>query len=145
MDGFKITTGPTSPSDILRFADELESAIDQVMTGDRKAGKLPVEPMARLIQFARDHINGAHVESNEPVCERCADIITVHNAGQCGTCLSLPAQSPTEKDMAQLIARLSRALAKADPNSAAPAKAMEFLQRKGFVDQSRKNILRGKS
>lgn len=49
-----ISTGPVSDADALRFAIELEAAIMEVANGARKPSKLPVEPMARLIQHARD-------------------------------------------------------------------------------------------
>lgn len=50
----KVETGRLTTQDALKFANELETAISEVMNGQRKAGKLPVEPMCRLIQFARD-------------------------------------------------------------------------------------------
>lgn len=50
----KISTGPVSRDDALRFADEVEAALSEVAAGTRKAGKIPLEPVCRLIQFARD-------------------------------------------------------------------------------------------
>jgi hypothetical protein len=35
------------------YAAELEHAVMEVVNGERKAAKLPIEPMVRLIQFAR--------------------------------------------------------------------------------------------
>jgi hypothetical protein len=52
----KVETGPVTTADALKFADELEAAMGEVMNGQRKAGKLPVEPMCRLIQFARNGV-----------------------------------------------------------------------------------------
>lgn len=49
-----ISTSPVSAADALRYADELDEALVEVMNGKRTLGKLPMEPMARLIQFARD-------------------------------------------------------------------------------------------
>lgn len=52
---FKITTGTVSPEEALRYADELEKDIGEVMAGKRKAGAIRSEPMCRLIQFVRDN------------------------------------------------------------------------------------------
>lgn len=45
-------------------------------------------------------------------------------------------------DMGMLIARLSTKLKKADPQSTLVERAMDYLQRKGYIAQARKNILR---
>lgn len=50
----QITTGPVTQKVALECADELEVAIGEMMAGQRKPGKIPLEPIARLIQFARD-------------------------------------------------------------------------------------------
>lgn len=50
----QIATGPVSLEHALEFANELEEAIGEVANGRRKVSKLPIEPMARLIQFVRD-------------------------------------------------------------------------------------------
>lgn len=50
----KVSTGPVSHADALRFADEIEAALSEIATGARKVGKMPLEPVCRLIQFARD-------------------------------------------------------------------------------------------
>lgn len=50
----KIGTGTVSREDALKFADEMETAIGEVVNGTRKIAKLPIEPISRLIQFARD-------------------------------------------------------------------------------------------
>lgn len=51
-------SGPVTPKVptkvALECANELEVAIGEMMTGKRKAEKLPFESIARLIQFARD-------------------------------------------------------------------------------------------
>jgi hypothetical protein len=39
--------------DALMWAAELERAVFEVMEGKRKAAKLPIEPIVRLIAFAR--------------------------------------------------------------------------------------------
>lgn len=49
----KVTTGPVPHADALRFADEAETALSEVAAGTRKAGKIPLEPICRLIQYAR--------------------------------------------------------------------------------------------
>lgn len=51
-----ISSGPVSQAEALAAADELEAAIMECLNGQRKAGKLPVEPMVRLAQFARDAV-----------------------------------------------------------------------------------------
>ncbi|WP_454909665.1 hypothetical protein [Variovorax gossypii] len=48
-----ITTGPVSGEQALLSAGEVETAIMEVANGKCQPGKLPVEAMARLIQFAR--------------------------------------------------------------------------------------------
>ena len=55
--GFKVTTGPVSKQDALRYADELERAIGEIGANKRKPSALPLEPVCRLIQFARDIAN----------------------------------------------------------------------------------------
>jgi len=50
----KITTGPVSNEDALKFAAELEAALGEIAEGVRKPGKIPMDPMCRLIHFARD-------------------------------------------------------------------------------------------
>lgn len=49
-----ISSGPVSPAEALACADEVEAAIMEIMNGKRKPGKMPLEPMVRLAQFARD-------------------------------------------------------------------------------------------
>lgn len=51
---FRVTTGPVTGEQALAFADELETALGQIANGERKPGKIPVEPIARLIQYTRD-------------------------------------------------------------------------------------------
>ena len=49
-----VVTGQVALRDALYFANQLDEAIREVSAGTRKAGNLPLEPMARLIQFVRD-------------------------------------------------------------------------------------------
>ena len=53
-DGFKVSCGPRTAAQVAAAADELEKAIGESANGQRKPGKLPLEPMVVLIQFARD-------------------------------------------------------------------------------------------
>lgn len=46
------------------------------------------------------------------------------------------------QDMGRLIAQLSTKLKKADPQATLVERSMDYLQRKGFIAQARKNILR---
>jgi hypothetical protein len=52
-DKFKVSCPHVSDAAARMFADQLESAIGEVANGERKPGRLPVEAMVRLIQFAR--------------------------------------------------------------------------------------------
>lgn len=64
----KISTGPVSHADALRFADEVETALSEVAAGTRKAGKVPLEPVCRLIQFARDSATPIDMVLHCPKC-----------------------------------------------------------------------------
>jgi hypothetical protein len=44
----------TPDAEALKWAAELEAAMFEVMTGKRKAAKLPIEPMVRLISYVRN-------------------------------------------------------------------------------------------
>ena len=60
MADAKRTRGPSQPvttADAVKYADELERAVNEVMNGQRKPGAVPVEAMCKLIQFARDGVS----------------------------------------------------------------------------------------
>jgi hypothetical protein len=42
-----------SPDEVMNAAEKLEAALGEVMSGKRAPGNMPVEPMVRLIAFAR--------------------------------------------------------------------------------------------
>jgi hypothetical protein len=48
---------PIQTADALKFADELERAINEVLNGRRKPGAIPVEAPCKLIQFAREGVS----------------------------------------------------------------------------------------
>jgi hypothetical protein len=50
---FKVSTGPVTQAEARKFADELEVVVGEIANGKRKANRIPMEPIARLIQFAR--------------------------------------------------------------------------------------------
>lgn len=52
---FKVSCGPVLPAVATQAADELEKILGEIVNGHRKPGKVPMEPMITLIQFARDH------------------------------------------------------------------------------------------
>jgi hypothetical protein len=53
---FKATSKPVPAGDAIKYADELEAAIGEIMNGKRKPDRIPVEPIVKLIQFARDAV-----------------------------------------------------------------------------------------
>lgn len=53
MTDFRISTPPVSRAQALKFADRLERELGEVANGKRKAGRVDLEPMARLVTFAR--------------------------------------------------------------------------------------------
>jgi uncharacterized membrane protein YcfT len=59
-----------------------------------------------------------------------------------GPKLSVHEQPQQVQELALLVVRLARALAKASPESKFPKQATEFLERIGFMDAASKNILR---
>lgn len=50
----KVSSGPVSKEVAMSAADELETVLSEIANGKRKPHKIPIEPMVRLIQFARD-------------------------------------------------------------------------------------------
>lgn len=52
----KVTTGPVTNDDALKSAEQIEAAMERIFSGELKAGQLPIEPICRLIQFARDTV-----------------------------------------------------------------------------------------
>lgn len=54
MEGFKLTSASATAEEALAAADQLEQAIGEICNGLRRAGNVPMEPMAVLVQFARD-------------------------------------------------------------------------------------------
>jgi hypothetical protein len=52
--GFKLEAGTVTFDDAVTCADELENFIGGVLNGKLKAKNLPIEPLAKLVQFARD-------------------------------------------------------------------------------------------
>ena len=53
-DGFKLSHGSATPEKALAAADQLEREVGEVLAGERKAGKISVEAICTLVQFARD-------------------------------------------------------------------------------------------
>lgn len=50
----RITTGPVDLALALQSCEQIESAIERIFSGELKPGKVPLEPICRLIQFVRD-------------------------------------------------------------------------------------------
>lgn len=44
---------PKEREELLACADALERAVAEIISGKRKARDLPIEPIARLVQYAR--------------------------------------------------------------------------------------------
>jgi hypothetical protein len=53
MTDFSVSTGPVSAEDAQRCAADLERVLGEIANGTRKPNKIPMEPILRLIQFAR--------------------------------------------------------------------------------------------
>lgn len=53
---FKVTSKKVCPSEVAQAARELELALGEIMVGKRKAANIPMDPMAILIQHARDSL-----------------------------------------------------------------------------------------
>ena len=51
---FKLSCPTVSLAVALAAADEIEKAVGEIVNGKRKASHIPMEPIARLVQFARD-------------------------------------------------------------------------------------------
>lgn len=49
-----VSTGPRTPEQVLAAADQLEREMLEIANHERKPGKLSMEPLAVLIQHARD-------------------------------------------------------------------------------------------
>ena len=49
-----VSSRPLTKEEAMQAADELEIALSEIINRKRKPGNIPVEPIARLIQFARD-------------------------------------------------------------------------------------------
>jgi hypothetical protein len=63
----RIEAAKLAQIDACLYAAELEAAVMEVMNGERKAGKLPTEPMVRLIHFARTgSVKNASVRRGAP-------------------------------------------------------------------------------
>lgn len=56
MEGFKLTSASATAEEALKAADELEQAVGEICNGKRRAGNVPVEQMAVLVQFVRDTV-----------------------------------------------------------------------------------------
>lgn len=54
MSYFKVEHKSVDLPMALKFADELEAAIGEIANGNRKASKLPMEPIVGLCQFVRN-------------------------------------------------------------------------------------------
>jgi len=53
-DEFNLTSRPVTTAEALESADELERVVGEIANGRRKASRIPLEPIARLVQFVRD-------------------------------------------------------------------------------------------
>jgi len=51
---FSLSTKTATLAQALQAADEIECAIGEIANRQRKPGNFPVEPIARLVQFARN-------------------------------------------------------------------------------------------
>lgn len=65
--------GSVNSSNVLGFADELETAVHEVASGSRKPSKIPVEPILALIQFARNQAQEPEIKppTKDFICGKC--------------------------------------------------------------------------
>lgn len=54
MNDFRVSTPPVTRRQAGQYADQLEREIGEIANGQRKAGRLDLESIARLITFARN-------------------------------------------------------------------------------------------
>lgn len=70
MERFKLTSASATADEALAAADQLEQAIGEICNGQRRAGNVPMEPMAVLVQFVRDVVpNMAQLEGDRDAFE----------------------------------------------------------------------------
>ena len=51
---FKVEAKTVTTEQVIACANELEEVIGEIMNGKKKPKDLPIEPMVKLIQFARN-------------------------------------------------------------------------------------------
>lgn len=61
---FVVRHGSVDAGNVLRYAEELERAMGAVVNRERKASSLPLEPMAALIQYARNSVAALAAEGS---------------------------------------------------------------------------------
>lgn len=69
---FRLSAGPTTPAQAIAAAFEIETCLGEIASGKRKASKLPIQPIAKLVQYVRDEAEAATRFEPETVwCPAC--------------------------------------------------------------------------